>query len=52
MSKNEKSSMKCLEGEYGEIYNTKRNNTRIDHDDLDDIEDKIIIINPTNKDKK
>lgn len=39
------SGMEYPEGEYGEIYNTKRKEKPV----VGDIEDKIVIINPTNK---
>ncbi|TCO79541.1 hypothetical protein [Marinisporobacter balticus] len=43
---------KLPEGEYGEIYNTEPKRRTIADNDLGDIRNKIIIINPTNKNEK
>ncbi|WZL71838.1 hypothetical protein QBE52_12035 [Clostridiaceae bacterium 35-E11] len=40
------------EGEYGEIYNIEPKRRTIGDNDVGDIEDKIIIVNPTNKNNK
>ncbi|WP_176461611.1 hypothetical protein [Anaeromicrobium sediminis] len=40
--------MEYPEGEYGEVFNTKRKSQPV----VGNIEDKIIIINPTNKEDK